>query len=111
LKQHLTVEQLNILDFKKQKIIATQFGQYGNCVRNDKEGIEYFNLGLLAERITIGKMIEILESKTKYTQQIINEGGRYCVTINPKQGYTTGQETEYYNELCDALWESISYII
>lgn len=53
--------------------------------------------------MNIGKMIEILETKTNATQQIINEGGRYCVSINPKQGYTTSWSTEYYDELCDAL--------
>ena len=62
-------------------------------------------------RITIGVMIEILESKTYYTQQIINEGGMYCITVNIKGCYATGWETDYYNELCDALWEAVVHVI
>jgi hypothetical protein len=67
--------------------------------------------GMFGERCSIGKMLEILESKSNYTQQLIHEGGRYCVSINPKQGYTTAWETEYYNEPCDALWEAVKHVL
>lgn len=91
MKQCLTVDQLSILDFKQQKEIATLFGQFGNCSRNDNEGNEYLILGLLAERITIGKMIEALHSLNySWTYELSEE-----VFINKGENY------------CDALWEEV----
>jgi len=68
------------------------------------------NNGNFGERCSIGKMFEILEVKSNYTQQIINEGGRYCVPINPEPGHVDAWISEYYNEPCDALWEAIKKV-
>lgn len=65
----------------------------------------------IANALTVGKMIEILEAKTNYSQQIINEGGRYAISVNEMAGPTTGWMTEYHNELCDALWEAVCRVI
>lgn len=61
--------------------------------------------------LSIGQMIEILEKQTKYAQQIINEGGRYSVGYNLLGLNTTGWQSEYYNELCDALWKAVLSIL
>lgn len=116
MKQHISVEQLK-LGFKQQKKIATLFGQYGNCVRNDDEGNEYFNLGILAERISIGRMIEILcdsdfcfpsicltESSKKSEWIVV---GVYCLSGSEKFRGKTFEA----DELCDALWEAVKAVI
>ena len=65
----------------------------------------------IIEKINIGKMYEILEDKTTHSQQVINEGGRYSIEVNIKGLNTTGWQTEYYNEICDALWEAVVHLI
>jgi len=115
MKQNITLEQLEELN-------NIQLKELYNLTRNpflmrlayEKEynfKIDVYCRVEAISRITVGVMIGILESKTKYTQQIINEGGRYCITTNIKGCYTTASETKYYNELCDALWEATIHIL
>jgi hypothetical protein len=117
LKQHLSIEQLSILDFKQQKGIATLFGQYGNCVRNDEEGNEYFNLGLLAERINIGRMIETLcASEFCFPHIGLTESKRRSEWIVVGVTCLSGSEkfkgkTFEADVLCDALWEAVKAVI
>lgn len=92
MKQCLSVEELNTLDFERQKKVATLFGQYGNCTRTDSEGNEYFNLGLLAERITIGKMIEVLR---KLGYNFEGDWGGILARYTP----------------CESLWECIKVYV
>ena len=100
-EKHLNL--INIMKYKQEEP-SKEFYE------NNKDIIAK-RFSLFIEGINIGKMIEILELKSNCTQQIINEGGMYCITINPKQGYITAWETEYYNELCDALFEAIVKIL
>lgn len=115
MKQCIEVEQLKVLNFEQQKIIATLFGQYGNCVRNDNEGNEYLNLGLLAERINIGRMFEIIdkswfielnppEMDSQYNFELKIVERKDCKS---KNDYI--YEEEYYaDELCDVLLDAIT---
>ena len=113
MKQNISIEQLNILDFKQQKNIATLFGQYGNCVRNDKDGNEYFNLGILAERINIGRMMELLEeSCTVFNIMRYDDCNGKLWNI---RGTLHRRENRFLEtlepELCDALWEAIKHLL
>lgn len=105
MKQHITTSQLygfiendnSMLLDKRLSVIIKLVGKHS--------GIS------TAEKMTIGKMIEILELKTGATQQIINTHGKYCVSMNIKQGNTDKYSTEYCNELCDALWKAVEYVL
>lgn len=108
MKQHISANQLKQLDFKEQMKIATLFGEYGNCSRNDSKGDEYFNLGLLSERITIGRMIEVLA----LDNIVVNIKATLMDTKDELQGFVLLDNTFYHKdfsakELCDALWNAI----
>jgi hypothetical protein len=106
MKQHITVEQLyEFIENENKGFIDKRIDAITDLVG------KHYSTADIAERMNIGKMLEILESKSNYTQQLIHEGGRYCISINLKQFYTTAWETEYYNEPCDALWEAVKHVL
>lgn len=99
MKQCITEAQLQEIALEKQILLTKLI--HGN---KEKGRVLPWNL-------TIGKMIEILEDMTDCSQQIINEGGRYCIIVNEKAGNVTGWQTKYYNELADALWEAVKQVL
>jgi hypothetical protein len=106
MKQYITVEQLyEFIENEHKGFIDKRIDAITDLVG------KHYGTADIAEKMNIGKMLEILESKSNHTQQLIHEGGRYAVTINPKQRYTTAWETEYYNEPCDALWEAVKHVL
>ena len=106
MKQHITVEQLyEFIENERKGFIDKRIDAITDLVG------KHYGTNDVAEKMNIGKMIEILEEATHYSQQIINECGRYSISVNEKAGYATGWETKYYNELCDALWEAVKSIL
>lgn len=111
MKQNITVEQLKGLNKEQsKKLHEIKYNTF--LLRIAYENEYKFNVTdrdycEAVFRIDIGNMIEILESQTNSSQQIINEGGRYSIATNLKGGNVTGWQTEYYNEICDALWEAV----
>jgi hypothetical protein len=106
MKQHITVEQLfELQDYKLAEVMDEEFQ---NAVRNlncnpymsdtEKDNL----IEVLAEQVTIGKMIEILYN---HTCDIVIEsaGCNWYVDIN----------TGIYKsrELCDALWEAVKEVL
>ncbi|MDK2917281.1 MAG: hypothetical protein PWQ37_14 [Candidatus Petromonas sp.] len=122
MKQHITVEQLfELQDYKLAEVMDEEFQ---NAVRNlncnpymsdtEKDNL----IEVLAEQVTIGKMIEILYNHTwqvtigkmieilyNHTCDIVIEsaGCNWYVDIN----------TGIYKsrELCDALWEAVKEVL
>jgi hypothetical protein len=95
MKQYITVADLQKLNNDEQIQIATLFGQYGNC---SNTGGESMNLGKLSERITIGKMMELLwENKVPLTYTLVFNG--------------TDERTHHFEDLCDELWKEIKNIL
>lgn len=107
MKQYITVADLEKFSNKEQLEIATLFGQYGNCCNT---GGESMNLGKLSERITIGKMIEILESKfpTIYIENQLPAGLRDKIRYRVFQ---QGAGQHYGDNLCDALWNAVKDVL
>ncbi|MFT9498048.1 hypothetical protein [Anaerosolibacter sp.] len=112
MKQHISNEQLKVLSWEEQKKIATIFGQFGNCSRNDANGDEYLILPMLAEKITIGKMIEVITKDNitvdiKTTTLDTEDGKKAFILLNNifnVKSYSS-------EELCDALWEAVKEIV
>lgn len=101
MKQCIDVKNLKSLKFKQQATIATLFGQYGNCARIDSEGNEHLILPMLAERITMGKMIEVLGDKL-YCMTQDKAAHSWHIIIGEWNGLRIDK-----TELVDCLWEAI----
>lgn len=115
MRQSVKVEQLQELDFKKQKTLATLFGQFGNCVRLDNDGNEYLNLGILSERINIGRMLEaldrdwFLELNPPGMDSLYNFQLKIIERKDCKDSMDYAYEEKYFsNELCDVLFEAVT---
>lgn len=115
MKQNITDEQFLSLSLEQSLKLMDILGYPQNDVSedfyNNNKHIIARRFSHIIEKINIGKMFEILEEKTAYSQQLINEGGRYSIEINSKGLYTTGWQTKYYNEMCDSLWEAVKHLI
>lgn len=85
MKQHVYVEDLEKLSNEQQIELATLFGEYGNCSRIGGESI---NLGRLHERITIGKMLKVIEKR--YEKFEIQPSNNLCVGYYIKTPYDEG---------------------
>ena len=104
MKQHVTYDDLFELTVREQIDIATMFGQYGNC---SYVGGEKMNISKLSEKITIGKMIEVLIEKDKK-----------CINIDRYEDYHTGEYLWEFDdiydedkELCNILWTRIKKLL
>jgi len=103
-KQCISVKQLEQLTNEQQIKVATLAGEYGNCCNT---GGETMNLGKLSDKLTIGKMIEILSDNgiTEISPVWDNDGNitGWSVDIcDPDKGGWFVQ-----TELCDCLWEAV----
>lgn len=104
MKRNIEVSQLKDFNFKEQKRIATFFGQFGNCIREDiDENNGSFALGLLADRINIGTMFEKL---SKYEMSFDKKELCHFSIVIERTKHTFINE-----ELCDCLWECILFVI
>jgi hypothetical protein len=110
MRQHVSSEQLKSFPWEEQKKIATAFGQFGNCSRIDGNGEEYLILPMLAERITIGKMIERLNNHTSELSILYQlEVWQAKILIRDEKGEMVRVFCE--DEVCDALWRAVQEIM
>jgi hypothetical protein len=120
MKQHITVEQLfELQDYTLAEVMDEEFQ---NAVRDINcnpymSDTEKDNLiEVLAEQVTIGKMIEILSSKYDVVDYSDNRefGMGYtvsCITFD-SYDWCDDEHREYIaNELCDALWEAVKEVL
>ena len=92
MKQHITVEQLNEVDFDIfEKIRALTDVTTG--IKSD-----------MSEKMNIGKMIEILDAEN----YVVNvNSSEHTVSVGSiKQGKTFNNE-----QLCDSLWQAVKHIL
>ena len=104
MKQYITVEQLNeahpIDTLNLAVILDIGCRDYQNDDELDK---------MIADRMTIGKMIEILESKDQcldIIKRIDLDGWGYEIHLRQIQYYSFST-----GELCDALWEAVKEVL
>lgn len=96
MKQCLSYGDLKDFHIKKIERIATKFGQYGNCFSEDGETC---NLAKLSERITIGRLIEV-----------INNDFSICMWHEGHKGWVVTPIADWDDrkwigeDLCTALW-------
>ncbi len=112
MKQHITVEQLfELQDYKLAEVMDEEFQ---NAVRNlncnpymsdtEKDNL----IEVLAEQVTIGKMIEIL-SNFVYDIEMFQGHGYWDTIVRIT---TDNGKKEYKSEwLCDALWEAVKEVL
>ena len=100
IKQIVFPDKIRELNNEEQIKLATLAGEYGNC---SNTGGETMNVGKFSDRLTIGKMIEILGDKFQFMQT--NNVDTWWV-------YIEGTKNVFRKEQCvDALWEAIKYVL
>ncbi|MFW5890759.1 MAG: hypothetical protein ACOCUI_00915 [bacterium] len=99
MKQYITVEKLSKLSHKELEKATEIFGS------NDDWECDYLFLCRLAKKITIGKMIEILQNDKRQLRMNQSLEGYWRVELDYINGHSF-----YQKELCDALWEAIKYM-
>jgi len=103
MKQHITIEQFKEIGVKMQGDIMSYTDKKGDGVLYYKE---------CAERITIGKMIEILKDmciiqhKTFKIVHDISKSSKDMFYVD-LSNCMDGNITWHKKELCDALWEAV----
>lgn len=102
MKQHITLEQFNDIELILNPDIEEpyEFWRY----KLEEYGIEVDNCSdeFISEQFTIGKMIEISSENFK---TVITQGNLWWVG-NVNKTFSFNSE-----ELCDALWECVKYVI
>lgn len=101
MKQHITSEQLKEVDTSKLIKCFSKRVENAYAYAIDKYGEESAQYAL-QERVTIGKMIEILSN---IKQIEILQASKWWVMFADKSIKCSG------NELCDALWEAVKEIL
>lgn len=107
MKQHITVEQLKELDNDKAKM--------GKLINPLLEEMDFLPLGekyeYFADKITIGKIIEILDSALIEKHVLINkplkQNGKWLVNLVSEDIDHANCKKFYSYELCDALWDAV----
>ena len=105
MKQHITVEQLNEAHPMDTLNLAVILDISRRDYRNDDELDK-----MVSERITIGKMIEILESALP----TLHIDKRLKVGMMGSDRYDIFQQsagTHCADNLCDALWEAVKEVL
>jgi hypothetical protein len=122
MKQNINVEQMKEV---KDTVLAEALNDL-----EFKEGLGTLNILLpedyrerdiwlhnMASRVTISKMIEIIDKKTEHhfiIDACLLKGNNYK---NLGEGYGVSLRGKYHNknfnykELCDALWEAVKYVL
>jgi hypothetical protein len=111
MKQHLSPEQISMYCDSLQIEIASLFGEYGNCCRTGGEEINYAKL---SDKITIGRMLDIL--REKYQMIIYTVDELWCVQLLDLNDCGNDVDVaciweDGLKELCDVLWKAICYNI
>jgi hypothetical protein len=120
MKQHINVEQMKeVKDKELAKYMDLHFTHLleAVCYYGAEKPIGRSKLNEMAEMITIGKMIEIIEEKTEHMFIIdacLLKGNNY---ENLGKGYGVSLRGKYknknfnYTHLCDALWEATKFVL
>jgi hypothetical protein len=96
MKQHIELDQLETLHTQQLENLSHYFDEIGFMLLNDMQCI-------IVNSITIGKMIEILESSSIGQKLLISK------LIEYNQALTMGIEWKY--SFCDALWKAVKSIL
>ena len=102
MKQHITLEELREVD---SSLIAEKLVKTGFVKVEDNEWIKSDKA---AKQLNIGKMIEILRSKSHSI--MIETDSDLGVEWWNVVDYDTGKFLQS-KELCDALWEAVKYVL
>ena len=105
MKQHITVEQLHEAHPMDTLNLAVMLEISCRDYQND-EGLDK----MIADRMTIGKMIEILESALP-TLRIDKRLKTGMMGSNRYDVFQQGAGTYYADNLCDALWEAVKEVL
>lgn len=114
MKQHITTEQVKEVKSISMLSYFSNGNKTGYYMSKDRYGEESADR-VLAEGITIGKMIEILDNYCEGTEFGVDickdtEGGKWEVTIESQfsQEYVS---LNMHKELTTCLWEAVKYVL
>lgn len=119
MKKHITIEQLQEIDFKKaaKTIFDDEVSrQYYILGIGSKGEVGFSDLTSIATTYNIGKMIEILENKYPsykigYGTRIKTREKQHRVTTVEKDECHESHKSYEAKELCDALWKAVKYVL
>jgi len=113
MKQHITVEQMKEIEDKTlAKYMPLEFTHSleAVCYYGAESATGIIGLNKMAEMITIGKMIEILKSKGVNWFEV---GYPEIKETREKKVFIKITKDLYFwgDNLCDALWEAVKYVL
>jgi hypothetical protein len=117
MKQHITssqmmkVKNVNLAEALNDSLFNTLLNLLNHTTLNEEEREQ--TLKMMAERVNIGKMIEIVRNNSYESIEIYKQDTdekEYSEYVSIGSGHI--EKIEFFDEtICDALWESVVPII